>query len=94
MTPIRKVVDSIETYRIQQLEKLRENYNQQSQRIRSVNSEMIFSGSGSCFGYCMKCVNKSTPQELCAANSPFIPEITTRYKLFREILLNRIYFIL
>ena len=29
MTPIRKVVDSIETYRIQQLEKLRENYNQQ-----------------------------------------------------------------
>lgn len=28
------VVDSIETYRIQQLEKLRENYTQQSQRIR------------------------------------------------------------
>ncbi len=38
---ILKVVDSIETYRIQQLEKLRENYNQQSQRIRWVNSEMI-----------------------------------------------------
>ena len=29
-----QVVDSIETYRIQQLEKLRENYNLQSQRIR------------------------------------------------------------
>lgn len=29
-----EVVDSIETYRIQQLEKLRENYHQQSQRIR------------------------------------------------------------
>lgn len=29
-----KVVDSIETYRIQQLDQLRENYNQHSQRIR------------------------------------------------------------
>ena len=28
------MVDSIEVYRIQQLEKLRENYNMQSQRIR------------------------------------------------------------
>ncbi len=44
-----QVVDSIETYRIQQLEKLRENYNQQSQRIRfeklSWESERVSSES-------------------------------------------------
>jgi hypothetical protein len=41
------------------------------------------SGSGSCFRSCMKCVNQSPPQDRCAANSRFIPEITTRYELCR-----------
>jgi hypothetical protein len=55
-------------------------------------SEIIFFGSGDCFGSgsgsgsccrsCMKCVNE--PHVRCAANSHFIPKITMRNKLLQN----------